>query len=129
MNNVVVDVTNVVDVSPIDLATWISSDILNVILPEFGPNITLAVNDVIELLPVISNKIAMTTEFYNHCVGAKSMLAGAKKHDKTPVEPSLTYMTSKVDMLYRTVQSLESLRETASRMLTGMNSMNNWRSM
>jgi hypothetical protein len=116
----------VLGIAPYDLSIWISNNLLNIRLPVPGPNSTLNIQtDILPLMATISNNMSLATELYNVCVGAKApwtikkKLAGAE--DKTLAENNITTLGAHVDILYRTIQTLDAQRETASRLMTGTN--------
>lgn len=121
-----VDITNVLGTNPYDLAQWLSINMLSTKLPVPGPNRVVNIaTEIMPLMAVISNNILLTTELYNICVGAKAPWTILKKDPdkKVQAEGTITTLSAHIDMLYRTLQTLESTRETASRLMTGINNM------
>lgn len=121
-----VTITNILNTAPYDLAVWVSDNVLNVTLPIPGPNTTLNVQT--ELLPIVarlSNNMALVTNLHNVCIGAKSGWTIAKRLavdvDKKKADDNVTTLGALVDILYRTIQTLDAQRESASRLMTGTN--------
>jgi hypothetical protein len=119
-----ITVQNILQTQPLQLAEWVSQNLLDVRLPVPGSNSSLNVHtDVVPLLPVIANKMAVCTELYNMCIGAKAPWSVAKRisERKAEAENNVTTLSAHIDILYRTIQTLDALRETASRMVTSAN--------
>lgn len=118
-----VTVENVLDVTPLQLAKWIVIDVLSLRLPAPSLNVTVHIeSDLVPLLPVLANRIATVTELYVVVVGAtptQTTIRTSGGQDSKLVYESLS---RKKDELYRTLQTLESMREAVSRMMTGISS-------
>lgn len=122
-----ITIYNILQHQPIELAQWLSEHVLNVRIPQPGPNHTLDIQtDLMPIIAQIANSIAMVTELYNLCVGAKAPWTANKKNPdkKADAETNITIMGAHVDILYRTLQSLEAMRESASRLMTGVGHVN-----
>jgi hypothetical protein len=119
LNNMVDNITilNVLKVTPLELSFWISTNVLNdVKLPTPGPNSPLDINnDLMPLLPLLANKSVFITELYIQCMGAKPL--ATKLADDVM---NTTNINAKIDVLYRTIQTLEGCRETAISMKSSM---------
>lgn len=121
-----ITIYNILQHSPLEVAQWVSANMLNVRIPQPGPTHTLDIQN--ELLPIIAqiaNNIALCTDLHNICVGAKAPWTANKKNPdkKAEAETNITIMGAHIDILYRTLQSLESMRESASRLMTGIGHM------
>ena len=120
-----INVTNIVDVPALDLSFWVATNLLNIRLPEYGANSTPNVRqEVVPLLPVLANRLAFATELYIVCLSAKAALNNDKKYSdaakKAEATQKLIQISAHIEVLYRTIQTIDSLRETASRMMTGL---------
>jgi len=117
-----VNITNILQVSPSELADWVSSNLLSVRLPTPGPNHTLnPQKDLVPLLPDIANRILVATELYITVVGAKPAWTIEKRNgNKEAAESAITVLSANIDLLHRSIQSLNTTYEAASRMLTGL---------
>ena len=120
-----ITVMNVAKVSTLDLALWLSTKMLDMRLPIYGINSTPDIKgDLVPLLPVIANRLAVATELYIICTGVKAGLNTSKKigaaDEKADATSKLININAHIDILYRTIQTLESQRESASRMMTGL---------
>lgn len=119
-----VNITNVLCVDPLELAKWTSVKLLNLRLPVPGPNNMLNIyGEVMPLMATITNRISFATELYVQCAGAKPAYTKMKKDPatKATAEDALAIIGSHLDVLYRAIQTLEAMREAASRMITGSN--------
>jgi len=104
-----VTVLNVLEVKALELAQWVSANILNVSLPEHGPNRQINVEaEIMPLLSITANRLVFTTELYIICMGAKTL--ATKGVDDVM---SVASINAKIDILYRTIQALEASRSTA----------------
>lgn len=115
-----VNVTNILDVSTLDLALWAAANLLETRLPRPGPNHTLNVQQ--ELVPILSdlaNKQLLATELYVIVVGATPTATSIRKAGEASAKEVSEGLGRKKDILYRSIQTLEAARETASRMITG----------
>lgn len=115
-----INVTNILDVSALDLALWICDSVLQVRLPKPGPNHTLNVQS--EVLPVmadLANKQLLLTELYVIVVGATPTQSSVRSSGDTDAKGISEILGRKKDVIYRALQTLEAVRETASRMITG----------
>jgi hypothetical protein len=117
-----VNVTNVLTVPPDKLAMWVRDNLLNVRLPIPGANHTLnPQTDIVPILPDIANRIVIATELYIIVVGAKPAWTIEKRTgDKDKAADAITVLSANVDLLHRTIQSLNTVYEAASRMMTGL---------
>jgi hypothetical protein len=108
-----VSILNILDVTPLDLGVWLSSNILDIRLPVPTPNQPLDINtDIIPVMPVIANRIMVVTELYCICMGAKPLATKSTAEDPL----STANLNAKIDSLYRCCQSLEAIRNTAASM-------------
>jgi hypothetical protein len=72
-------------------------------------------------LPELANRLAMVTELYVCVVGATPTQTNIRTSDKSGgIKEISEEMGRRKDILYRTIQTLEAQRETASRMITAM---------
>lgn len=122
-----VNILNVLATDPIDLATWISTNLLDIRLPVPGPNCTLnAHGEVLPLLATITNNLSLATELYVQVAGSKPAWAKLKRDDanrKAEAENALGVITTHLDMLYRAIQTLDGQRESARSMLSSANNI------
>lgn len=121
-----INITTILQVTPSDLAHWVSTDALNDSVPTVGLNATLDLAQCINLLPTIGNKMSLCTELYAACVGDKAGWTIAKKNpdQKALAETNVSALAAKIDILYRCIQTLESKKDIISRMMTGLNGLN-----
>lgn len=122
-NSLDVNITNVISITPFELAQWVSANLLDIRIPVPGPN--HVVNIQTEIMPkiaTIANRMSLATELYNICVGAKAPWTNAKKDPtrKADAELAVTTLSAHIDILYRTIQTLDAQRESASRLMTGI---------
>lgn len=118
-----VDVTveNVIQVTPLQVGQWLVKEVLNIRVPKVGPNNTVNIEaDLIPLMPAIANRIAVVTELFVIVVGATPTASYLRSAGSIDTKAASEALSRKKDELYRTLQTLESLRETVSRMMTGM---------
>lgn len=120
------NVTNILHVTPLELANWISTDLLVNRIPAYSANNTLNIQgDILPMLPTITNNISLATEFYAIVVGASPTLTTVRNAvDGGLTKDMAESLSKKKEMLYRAIQTLESNRETLSRMITCMNDIN-----
>lgn len=120
MENNQVTILNVLETKPLDLGIWVAQNILNIRIPAPGPNYNLDIqHDVVPLLPDLANRQALVTELYVVVVGGTPTQTSVRTSDKAGGVKELSEeMTRRKDILYRTIQTLEAMRETASRMIT-----------
>lgn len=111
---------NVIEATPLQLAKWLVKEILSVRIPDIGPNSTLDVKDLMPLMQNIANRIAVVTEFFVVVVGANPTASYVRSSNNLDTKAAAESLSRKKDELYRTLQTLESMRETVSRMMTGM---------
>lgn len=113
-----VTILNILEVTPLDLGLWVSTKILgDVSLPVPTANQPLDINaDLMPLLPLIANRSVFITELYVACMGAKPL--AVKTTNDAPM--STANIGAKIDILYRTIQTLEAVRETAISMKSSM---------
>jgi hypothetical protein len=106
-----VNILNILEVTPLDLSIWLSNSILSgVRIPVPNANQPLDINnDIMPLLPIIANHIMFITELYCCVMGSKPLATKSTSEDPL----STTNINAKIDMLYRTIQSLEAARNTA----------------
>ena len=117
-----VTILNILQVQSVDLAKWISEEILNLKLPECGPNCTISIqNDIMPILAAATNRMSLITNFYNTVIGAKAPWSSAKKSPdtKSAAESVIVVLNAHAEILYRTLQSLEAIKDSASRLMTG----------
>lgn len=123
-----VNVMNVLDVNPVDVAKWAAQHLIGEKLPEAGPNTavsTVAV-DAFRLLSVYPNRHALATELYGIVTGALANQKVAKKlatEKSIDTESNITLLSASQDILYRCIQTLEALREGAGRLMTSANNI------
>ena len=114
-----VNVTNVLDVSALDLALWVASN-LDLRLPRPGPNHTLNVQqEIVPILADLANRQILMTELYVIVVGATPTATQTRVAGQVSAKEQAEVLGRKKDVLYRAIQTLEAVRETASRMITG----------
>jgi hypothetical protein len=115
-----VNVTNILDVPALDLALWAVNNLLNVQIPQPGPNHTLNVQgEIVPVLSQLANKQLLATELYVIVVGATPTQTSVRSSGGSDVKMTAEVLSRKKDILYRVIQTLEAARETASRMITG----------
>jgi hypothetical protein len=109
-----VNILNVLSVSPLDMAMWLNTEIINKVkLPSVDANKTLDPNhDIMPLLPDLANKVAFVTELYCMCVAAKPLTVKISGPEAASNPLSSANIMAKIDMTYRAIQTLESMRET-----------------
>ena len=115
VNNITI--LNVLDVTTDELAEFIAASLMaGIQLPSPNPNQPIdVINSVFPLLPALANRSIFATELYVRCMGAKpraTKLAGDVMNTAS--------LNAKIDMLYRTIQTIEACRETAISMKSGM---------
>lgn len=112
-----VSLNNIIEVSSLDISLWLNTHILSVRVPEPSG---ATMNVTLELMPVMvtfTNNILLVTEMYVTIVGAlPSYDAKAAKEDKDVYQE----LKKKQDILYRSLQSLETARDTVGRMMTAV---------
>jgi hypothetical protein len=118
-----VNIMNILSTPPHELAQWISENILDLKLPKPGINTTIDVQT--EVLPVLieaTNRLSFITGLYSMCVGAKAPWSQAKKNPdkKSEAETVITVISASIDILYRTIQTLDAIRESATSLSIGM---------
>lgn len=119
-----ITVENVLTVTPLQLARWISSEILSIRLPLADVNSTLSITtDLVPLLPVISNRITLLTELFVIVVGATPPYTQVMSSGNKDMKALSEALGRKKDELYRSIQTMESMRETVSRMMTGLSAV------
>lgn len=119
-----IDITNVLQTQPLELAMWASQNLLDIKVPVPGLNGTLNVaTEIMPKLALITNRMSLATELYIICVGAKAPWTAAKKdpEQKAKADQIVTTLGAHIDILYRCIQTLDANRETASRLITGAN--------
>ncbi len=116
-----VTILNVTTTDPLELGMWAASHLLNVRLPKPGPNESLDISGVlVPMLAELANRQSFATELYVTVVGATPTQTSIRSSGQTTTKEMAESMNKRKDILYRTIQTLEAIRETASRMITGM---------
>jgi hypothetical protein len=117
-----INVLNVVDVPALDLAFWISANLLDVKIPQVDANSTVSIQgDLLPVLSAVAQRQIVATELYNVVVAVVPSQTSVKSSEDGPTLKEIAHeLNKKKDMLYRTIQTLESARETASRLMTGL---------
>jgi hypothetical protein len=117
-----INILNVLEISALDLAFWINSNLMNVRVPVVGMNTTVnIVEDILPVLSKLANSQIVATEFYNVVTSSVPSSNSVKSSDTSGgVKEMVHELNKKKDILYRTIQTLESARETASRLMTGL---------
>jgi len=116
-----ITILNVTTTDPMELGVWAATNLLNVRLPMPGPNHTLNISgDLVPMLADLANRQSFATELYVVVVGATPTQSSIRRTGETTTKELSESMNKRKDILYRTIQTLEAIRETASRMITGM---------
>lgn len=116
-----ITILNVTTTDPSELGVWAATNLLNVRLPMPGPNHTLNIaGELVPMLADLANRQSFATELYVTVVGATPTQSSIRRTGETTTKELGESMNKRKDILYRTIQTLEALRETASRMITGM---------
>lgn len=116
-----ITILNVTTTDPMELGIWAATNLLNVRLPQPGPNHTLNISgDLVPMLADLANRQSFATELYVVVVGATPTQSSIRRTGETTTKELSESMNKRKDILYRTIQTLEAIRETASRMITGM---------
>ena len=115
-----VNVLNILDCSSIDLSLWLVNNILNLKLPTSGANYNMP-NPVeaVNIMAEATNRLSLVTELYIQVVGATPTQGSVKSN--VDLKEQSQDMNKRKDILYRTIQTLDAIRETASRMVTTAN--------
>lgn len=121
-----ITIINILDVQPLEMSVWISQCLLDTKIPAYSANNTLNIEkDILPLLPIVTNKITLATEFYSIVIGASpTMTAVRNATDGGATKDISESLNKKKEILYRVIQTLESNRETLSRMITCINDVN-----
>jgi hypothetical protein len=116
-----VNIINILDCSSIDLSLWLVTNILDLKVPATGPNTTMSgPMEALRVMGEAANRIMLVTELYVQVVGATPTQTSVRSNKESFQELGQE-MNKRKDILYRTLQSLEALRDTASRMVTTAN--------
>lgn len=116
-----ITILNVTTTDPMELGVWAATNLLNARLPMPGPNHTLNISgELVPLLAELANRQSFATELYVVVVGATPTQSSIRRTGETTTKELSESMNKRKDILYRTIQTLEAIRETASRMITGM---------
>lgn len=116
-----ITILNVTKTDPFELGVWVASTLLNVRLPKPGPNETVDISGVlVPMLADLANRQSFATELYVTVVGATPTQTSIRTSGEATTKELSESMNKRKDILYRTIQTLEAVRETASRMITGM---------
>ena len=120
-----ITISNILQVEPLILAQWVSENILDLRIPDHGINGTSDMNEIVLVMVKSTNRIAFINELYAMCIGAKAPWTIAKRSPdlKAQAETNVTTLTSSIDILYRTIQTLDSIRDTAGRLVTYANNI------
>lgn len=115
-----VNVLNILDCSSIDLSLWLVNNILNLKLPTSGANYNMP-NPVeaVNIMAEATNRLSLVTELYIQVVAATPTQGSVKTN--VDLKEQSQDMNKRKDILYRTIQTLDAIRETASRMVTTAN--------
>lgn len=116
-----ITILNVTTTDPMELGIWAATNLLNARLPIPGPNHSLNISgELVPLLAELANRQSFATELYVVVVGATPTQSSIRRTGETTTKELSESMNKRKDILYRTIQTLEAVRETASRMITGM---------
>lgn len=116
-----ITILNVTTADPLELGMWAATTLLNVRLPKPGPNESLDISGIlVPLLAELANRQSFATELYVTVVGATPTQTSIRTSGQTTTKELSESMNKRKDILYRTIQTLEAIRETASRMITGL---------
>jgi hypothetical protein len=116
-----ITVLNILNEDPIAVAQWASIHIIGVRVPEPGPNtaVTTLMSEIQTLLAKIPNRMGLATELYGIVVAAKANQQAAKRFEKNiDVENAITTMTAIETVLYRCIQTLQTIYDGTSRLIT-----------
>ena len=116
-----VTVLNITTLDPVNVAQWAGRNILGLRLPEPGPNVAVSTITprITELLAQIPNRMALASELHGIVSAALANQRVAKRFSKdTDTENAITTLTALQEILYRAIQTLQTLYDGASRMLT-----------
>lgn len=120
-----INIENVDSADIEDFGIWVAKHLGGVRIPRPGPNLAASaiMPQIADLLAEIPNRLALATELYAKICAIQARLkeqkSGLDKGEmRTVVETQLMFITAKIDILYRKIQTLQSLYEAASRMIT-----------
>jgi hypothetical protein len=116
-----VTILNILNIDPIELAQWVSYHLLNVKIPRPNANTSVStlMPQVQSLISDIPNKMCLATELYGVVIGAKANNQAVKRITKnTEVENAITLLGANEAILYRAIQTLQTLYDGASRLIT-----------
>lgn len=125
-----ISITNIGDVTPTQLAIYISRRLLNTYVPVAALNQPLIITaDTANLLGDFANRLSFATELWSMVradLGRwKNKKRRASKEEKPDIEDKVEDLNAKVDMLYRVVQSLQNKYEATSRQVTILDTRTN----
>ena len=122
-----ITITNILQKSAQELAAFINMSVLVNKVPLYHPNHPLSiVEDILPRLGKYSNDRSYVTELYNVIIAEYFSQKGLKK-DKDNRFDDTIYLSleAKKEILYRTMQALESMYEATSRIMTGIGTPDN----
>ena len=118
-----INITNVNNVTPNELAVFISTVLLYTQTPVSTPNSPLVINNTTaDLLGIYANNLSFATELWSMIRAELSEWKNKKriadKEYKLNIESQIEILTAKVEMLYRAIQALQTKYEATSRQVT-----------
>jgi len=117
-----VTITNVLDKTPLQVAQFLNTHVLNNKIPQYTANSPLNVlEDLVPRLSKYANDHSYVTELYNIVISAYFEQKKNKRSGNNGFnEDAYTDLEAKKEILYRTAQALDRLYEAASRLMTGI---------
>lgn len=116
-----VNILNILECGSVDLSLWLVANVLNLRLPDTGPNQMMSgPMEALRVMSEATNRIMLVTELYVQVVGA-SPTQSSIRSNKDLLQEQGQEMSKRKDILYRAIQSLDAMRDTASRMVTTAN--------
>ena len=117
-----VTILNVLEKSPLDIAGFLNTHVLNQKLPIYTANHPISVRDeIIPRLSLLANNHCYVSELYNIIIAQYFMQKKNKRAKSDDYDDEeYTDLEAKKEILYRTAQSLDRLYEAASRIMTGI---------
>ena len=129
-----ITIENIMDADLLEFADWLDNNVLGIRLPQPGPNTAAStvMPEVRSLLAVIPNRISFATELYAIVTAKMAAYKVDQRrlgNNKTTAkdDDNTARMMCMQDLLYRSIQTLQTQYESASRMITVMDSENKMR--
>lgn len=116
-----INVLNILQADPVSVAQWASIHIIGIRVPEPGPNtaVSTLMAEIQTLLAKVPNRMGLATELYGIVVAAKSNYQTAKRLEKNvETENMITTLTAIETVLYRSIQTLQTIYDGNSRLIT-----------